>query len=351
MKINSISNLALAAISLGPISRSQVRLSEIGEEVSTGRHADVGRTLGIGISRDLDLREEAADLESLQSSNGIVRTRLDQVQSALSQIVGLADGFMSTLLAMKQGSGDQAILVADAKGRLAALHDILSTSSGGTFLFGGTNVSVPPLNDYLAIPPSSGKVAVDAEFVGAFGVSQADPAVSSITAAQMDNYLNGAFNGLFDDPGWTAFSTADDAAIVNRISLGEVVDSTVSANTRGVRDLMKALVAAADSATGQLNADAFSTLTSKLINVAGAVAANMSGVQSAVGVSQERLAKASDRIVLQMDYLERQIGGLENVDMAKASIELNTVSTQLQASYAVTSRLQNLSLLNYLPAK
>lgn len=351
MKINSISSLALAGITLGSIARSQVRLSEIGEEVSTGRHADVGRTLGSGISQDLDLRGEAADLGSLQSSNGIVGTRLSQIQSAMSQITSLADGFMSSLLAMKQGGGDHAILEADAKGRLATLRDILSTSSGGAYLLGGTNVSVPPLNDYLATPPAGGKVAVDAAFAGAFGMSQADPAVASISGAQMESYLEGAFGALFADPGWQAFSTADDLAVTNRISPGEVVESSVSANAKGIRDLMKSLVAVVGSGTSQLNADAFSALMSKLINVTGTVSANLSGIQAAVGVSQERLAKANDRIVLQMNYLERQIGNLENVDTAKASIDLNAVSQQLQASYTITLRLQNLSLLNYLPTK
>ena len=94
---------------------------------------------------------------------------------------------------------------------------------------------------------------------------------------------------------------------------------------------------------------AFSELISQLIQMSGEAGADIAGMQSNLGIAQERLAKASERITLQQNVLERRIGEAEGVDAAKAAMNLSTITSQLEASYAVTARLQKLSLLNYLP--
>jgi flagellar hook-associated protein 3 FlgL len=352
MKAVSISTFSLFNAARSAIARNQSRLADIGVEVSTGRHADVGRSLGIETARDLDMRGSIADLESLQASNGIVATRLGQTQTALTAIADLADGFMQTVMTASQASGNGELLKSDAKSRLASLGELLSTTSNGAFVFGGTNVSTPPLNDYFAVPSTAGKAAVDGAFTATFGIAPSDPGVAGITAPQMKSYLDGAFASLFQDPGWQSnFSNANDSAMIDRVSLGETVETSSSANIKGVRDFVMALTAAIDSGGSQLNAEAFAELTKKLTQVTGTVAGNVASAQAELGISQERLAKANDRMVMQQSYLERRIGEIESVDIAKASIDLNTVSTQLQASYAVTTRIHDMSLLNYLPIK
>jgi flagellar hook-associated protein 3 FlgL len=346
MKTASVSTLSLFDASRAAIIRNQARLADVQVEVSTGRHADVGRTLGVDASRNLELRNARDDLSALQSTNGIVSTRLNQTQTALSAIGDLADGFMQTVLASNQSGGDRSLLVADAKSRLGALVDILSTTSNGAFIFGGTNVSSPPVGDYLAQPASLGRTAV----IGAFTTEFVATPVKSITAGQMKTYLDGTFTNLFQGAAWSStFSSANSNTMSDRISTGEVIETSVSANTDGIRKLVLVLTAAIDSGTKDLNAGAFTELTKKLVQVTGEVGSSITGMQSLIGISQERLAKASDRIVVQQNVLERRIGELEGADPAKAATSLSTITAQLEASYAVTARLQKLSLLNYLP--
>ena len=119
MKTATISSLTLFEASRAAITRNQARLAEIEVELSTGRHADVGRTLGVDASRDLEMRNTFDDLSSLLSTNGVVSTRLNQTQTALSAIRDLADGFLQTVLAASQGGADRSLLVTDAVEDLA----------------------------------------------------------------------------------------------------------------------------------------------------------------------------------------------------------------------------------------
>ena len=45
------------------------------------------------------------------------------------------------------------------------------------------------------------------------------------------------------------------------------------------------------------------------------------------------------------------IGALEGVDPYEASSRLSTLLTQVETAYAMTARIQQLTLLNYLPTR
>jgi flagellar hook-associated protein 3 FlgL len=50
----------------------------------------------------------------------------------------------------------------------------------------------------------------------------------------------------------------------------------------------------------------------------------------------------------QISILTTQINNLEVVDPFDASLRVTTLATQLETAYALTARLQNLRLVNYL---
>ena len=51
---------------------------------------------------------------------------------------------------------------------------------------------------------------------------------------------------------------------------------------------------------------------------------------------------------LQMDVIAKHISALESVDPYEASTRVTTLLTQIETSYAMTARIQQLSLLDYL---
>jgi flagellar hook-associated protein 3 FlgL len=49
-----------------------------------------------------------------------------------------------------------------------------------------------------------------------------------------------------------------------------------------------------------------------------------------------------------MDIINTQLTDLVGVDTYEASVRLNTLLTQVETSYTITSKIQDLSLVNFL---
>jgi flagellar hook-associated protein 3 FlgL len=74
----------------------------------------------------------------------------------------------------------------------------------------------------------------------------------------------------------------------------------------------------------------------------------IAGLQGGLGVVQERIATTNERMTMQIDILTNSIAGLENVDPYKAATRVTALMTQLETGYALSARIQRLSILNYL---
>ena len=53
-------------------------------------------------------------------------------------------------------------------------------------------------------------------------------------------------------------------------------------------------------------------------------------------------------VAAQIGYLSTRAGGMVDVDASALATQLSGLQSQIQASYEVTSQLQQLSLVNYL---
>lgn len=344
-----VSTLAQRNVTLAGIARSQRLAADAGLSTSTGQLADVGKSLGGACAGLVQLRQAASDIAAIGQSNAVVTSRLDLTQSALATIGSIADNFFSAATAMQQGSGDRSVLVATARSSLDQLVSVLGTTGNGGYIFGGINAGEAPVGNYLADPPGAGRSAVQGAFGREFGIAPGDAAARDITPAQMTSYLQGAFSRLFGDPGWTtSFSSASDTVPRDRIAPGEEIGGSVSANDPAIRKLFASLVAVVDGGAEQLSADTFSALVDHASSLAGSAKSDLVATRSSVGLAQERLAQASQRISWQSDWLNKRIAEQTSVDAATAASQLNAATTQLQASYAVTARMQQMSLLNYL---
>lgn len=346
MKAEFSSSLAVRETMRLVIQRTQGDLARAQVELSSGQHADFGLALGARTGALVDWRTLSRDLETLDVTNGVVGQRLQQTQSALSAIGELAQGFFASLSAARLGGGDRAVLVADAKARLAALGDILAATSNGVHMFSGQNVDQVALRPYLDEPVSAAQSAVQSGFAVTFGIAADDPGVAQLSGAQMAAYLDGVFAQHFADPAWgSLFSNASDLPIEDRIAQGETISTPATANDPAIRKLVSVLVAAIDSGVENLNGEAFEAFAARAVSVAGDVGADVARMQALTGVAQERLAKASERITIQKAMVEKQIGENEDVDSYQVATRLNQLATALQTAYAVTARLQNMSLL------
>lgn len=327
--------------------KSQVALSKATQEATNGRFADVGLTLGALAGRDVTLRAELLDAEKMVDTNALVAGRLDVAQQRVSELISTAQAFQKDLFAARNSANGGNIILPSAKANLGGLLATLNVTMDGQYLFGGINTSVQPVTDYAA--GSAAKSAIDAAFLAKFGFAQNAPAAANISAADMQSFLDTTFKAQFADPAWgTNWSTASDQVMSGRVSSTETINTSVSANEPAFRGLAMAYTMLSDLGAQNFNQATFQTVIDNATKVIGAAINNLAGVGAKIGTAQEQTTNATGRLKVQVDLLTSQVTTMEKVDPAEASVRVTDLRNQLEMSLALTTRIQKLSILNYL---
>ncbi len=348
MKTTYISTFGLANATRRSVLEMQAELADRQKEVSSGRVADTGLALGSRTGQSVALRQEHASIETLVASNAVAGSRLDATQGALSSIADDATSFLGILVQAKSNPASAGVTQTRAQEKLASFTGQLNTAHNGEYLFAGINSDVAPIADYFA-PGSAGKQAVDDAFLAHFGFSQSDPAVANIDAADMQDFLDNDFSALFDSGPWsTAWSSASDTVSSGRIASGTTIATGTTANTAAMRNLAMGYTMVADLGLAQLSDATYSVLMDKAANAVGDGLQGVNDTRTQLGATQQAVTNATDRMSLQLDVIDKHISSLEGVDPYEASTRITTLQTQIETSYAMTSRIQQLSLINYL---
>lgn len=349
MKISSISTLAIINATRETRVSLQAKLVEAQKESATGRFADVGVTLGYLTQRTVSLRQDYARLQTFKDTNIVAASRLELTQTTLEGVGAAAQEFLTTLMAARAAPTSASVAITDAKNKLASFAAALNTTVNGTHIFAGVNTDVKPITEYFGTPPSPAQSAMASAFLTEFGVAQSAPGVENITAADMDAFLSGAFSDLFNDANWTTtWSSASDQNITSRISTNERIETSTNANAAPFRAIAAAYTMIADIGLEDLNSEAYLAVVNKAIEVVGQAVADLTQLRAGLGTSEERIAAANERIDIQRSLLNEHIMQLEGVDPYEATANVNALLVQIETAYALTARLQNLSLLNHI---
>ncbi|MFN7166291.1 MAG: flagellar hook-associated family protein [Pannonibacter sp.] len=349
MKTSYISTFTLSDSSRSLLQRQTANLAKLQIEISSGRKADIGLDLGARTGEAVSVRAEHTRLDAMIDTNALTASRLDVTQAALKDLLTTTQESLATLVAVRDSNGSASVAKGQAEGSLKLLISRLNTQLGGTYIFSGINTDAKPVTDYFATPASASKTAVDAAFTGAFGFNQSNPGVATITPAAMTAFLNGPFDALFADPQWGAtWSTATNQTMTSQISPAESLNSSVSANERPMRQLAAAFTMMADLGAEGLGKETYKVVVDKAISLLGEAVVGVTNLKGEVGLAQSRVSAASDRLEVQTNILNKRVNSLELVDKEETAVRLNTAITQLETTYAVSSRIQRLSILNFL---
>ncbi|WP_420415019.1 flagellar hook-associated family protein [Roseibium sp.] len=348
MKTTFISTFSLADSSRRNIMSQSNQVNKLSVELSSGRKFDVGLDLGTKTGESVALRSEFHFLHGIIDTNALTASRLDASQAAMSDMLTDAQDFLASLVALQQNPASADILDTDATGNLGLLTSRLNTQLNGSYLFAGINTDQQPIADY-ADPASANKVAADAAFLAEFGFTQSDPNVATITPAAMSAYLTGNFETMFQDPVWgTTWSSASDTPTTSRIAANESVSSSVSANEEAFRELAQVYTMMSDLGNADLGQDAFKVVIDTATEKLGSAIGKLTSEMGKLGTVQQQVHLASERLTVQTDILNVRVNDLETVNLEETSVRLNTALTQLETTYAVTSKMQGMSLLNYI---
>ena len=347
MKVSFVSSQAISQALRYQTMRMQAQLPAAQKELTTGRVADVGLALGARSGISVSLHREIGRLEGLIDANGLAASRLQSTQLNLKQLTDAANELIETLVTASSDGTAPIIPKQKADSVLSLMTSVLNTSINGEYLFAGINTDVKPLNDFLD-PASPNRTAFDTAFVAVFGFAPDHPDAADITAAEMEDFLTDHVEPQFFGADWSTWSNATDQQITSRITLTETAQTSVSANIPGIRKL--AMVAASVSAMfdGNVSSAGREVILERAIVVLGEVVADLANQQSTTGITEQRIEKASERMSMQIDLFTTSLNGLEGVDEFEASTRVTGLLAQIDLSYSLTARIQQMSLLKYL---
>ncbi|MEP1776467.1 MAG: flagellar hook-associated family protein [Nitratireductor sp.] len=349
MKVSYVSSQAISQALRHSLLRMQSELVSGQKEAQSGKVADVGLALGIRTGQAVSLARDVGRLQTIVDSNTLVASRLAATQDSLSRISEAGSTFLSALTAAISGDSDPATTRQAGRVMGEALTGIVNSSFNGEHLFAGVNTDVRPLADYRADPPSAAKTAFDAAFLAHFGSAQSDPAAVAIDGPAITAFLDGPAAAEFLGAGWeTNWSNATDRGISTRISLNETVETSVSANIDGIRKLAMAAAIVDDLFSSALNEGALEAVAKTASHLVTEAMGDIAQVQAATGFTEQRIENASERLSMQVDIFNGFLNDMQGVDPFEAATRVNALITQIETSYALTARIQQLSLTRLL---
>lgn len=344
--ISGVSTGAINMLLRRSIQTAQRELSISQTEVQTGAMADVAATLGVGTVAPISFLRDVTHIESILDTNKSVATRLSATQASLGSVLESTQSLFGVLTAARGNSQTLSVAAKSANSLLGSMVSALNTAVSGQHIFAGLNTDNAPLNVGNSIPAGA---EMDSAFLGFFGFSKTDVAASSITPASFQAFVTAQVAPLFLGAPWSGgISNATDAPIRSRIALSESHETSVTANEPAVRDALFGAALAANFLGSSLNAQTQDGVIEKASQLSSSAVASLAQLQGRVGLIQQKLTLADNRLSAQRDLFASAAEDLTSVDPYEAATKLNSLLTKIETSYALTQKIQQLSILRYL---
>jgi flagellar hook-associated protein 3 FlgL len=331
------------------LARLQAELALRQKELSTGRKADVGLEAGSEIRRNITIKSSIAEIESFQRQNGVAASRLGAAQNALGSIATAAGNFLSDGIPARDAPNARVLMGQAATTALSDLTRNLNTQVGGFPVFGGQSLDKPPMKDFNSAEGAPAKAAIDAAFQNQFGFAPNDPLASNLSAADLKTFFDGPFSALFDSSIWgTLWSNASADPMRTEIAPGNIAETNSTTYQKGIQDLTKGYVALSYFKDKPVTDVAYHGLIEGTLNSTGTARSGLTAAQANLGLAEERVSSATDRLGEMEAVFSRSLNDLEATDPFDVAARINTLLTGIESSYAMTARLQRLSLVNFL---
>lgn len=268
------------------------------------------------------------------SNINTVTNRMQNMTDVMNKITGLARTVLTSL--QNATSESMPAISASAQQNLQFIEDLLNQNIGGQYLFAGANSSSPPfIND----------PTMNANF--------RNQITSWLAGGQTDvQFINttDAFTlaNLGLSPGLTTAGN-----VTARVSPNVDVDYTVKADLSGFQDILRALGTVSNLTYPNPLTDIASP--AQFENIIGHAKDLLSqGTQSVNDATQQMANKFSllksfqDTYNSNQSVTATQIADIENVDAPSAIIQMQSLQTQLTASYQITKIVSDMSLTHFM---
>lgn len=336
-----------------------LQIATLQAQLSSGKKA---RTFD-GLQTDtLGSKRARADLKALETydRNIDVAQRRLKMMTTIIQKIRVQAGNVTAAMQIQTQEGEYEI---ESVGQLADqtldfINDLINERDGDRFLFGGADTLNNPFSDTGTLDTYV-DTKVD-DWIN--GTITTDQLISSYRdRSQLTDTIMGYSPELSTGQAKNVFARVDD---------NSEIDYTAFANEDAFRDIVAAAkvlgrVSAAIDKVALDPGDPLTTITApgadsaeqndnffRMFNDLAAMINNaldkLDQVEYRLGNSQAQLKQISDNYRAEKNVLLGNISDVEDVDLNEVAVKITSLQTQIEASYRVTSFVQDLSLVNFL---
>ena len=294
--------------------QNRTQLDVLNGQISTGIQSETYAGIAPQASHLVDFQAQAARQQDFINTINTVSTRMQTMDLPLSEIQKEVQSFRSLL---PNGAFDDAQpdIAAQAKLLLQQVAGYLNTQDGTRYVFAGTAATTPPV-DLSQLPTGA--------------------------AANLTTPVNGA-------PASGGYYAGGDAVPPVRIDQQVTVDYGITANDAGAFEpIIRVLNYLANNgpfSSSDTTAQANITTAGHMLDQA---VQSLTDMRGKLGLQEQQLNSSLKVHQSTQNIAENGISGIETVDQATAITQLQTLETQMAASFTATSQITKLSLVNYL---
>ena len=312
-------------------------IQRLSQEVTTGVRADIPKHLNGDLVEFAKLEHGLSHARAFRRVSSEAASTASSMQAALGSLQDISDAMggnmlSDTSLAVNHSLKSVATSVAS---QLDSAIAMLNTSVGGRFVFSGAKVNVPPM-------VSADDLIGQAQSVIATAATPAD-AIQLLS----DWFDAPAGAGGFAD---TAYRGSTDQVAEFGIGASTTVRFGQTANDPAARKILLGLTIGALVSKGAFDGDHAAQAEMMRAGGGALIAGNseLALTRADLGMTEQVIERSSVRLDTMLTSIQIERTSMIQADAYEAGSQLIQAEAQLEALFAMTARLSNLSLAKYL---
>jgi flagellar hook-associated protein 3 FlgL len=315
MSVDRVANSSQSNYMLTQIGKANANLQQSQTQVSSGKVADTYAGIGGKTAALEGARAVVQKSQAYQDNTQLALTQTDLQDTQLTTLSSLASQLQSAVTSAS-GNSDGTNLMNTADGIFQQAASILnSTDSNGNYIYGGSATDKPPF-----------------------------------TATQLSDLASPATVDTFFQNNSTKKTVQVGDGQTETIGvLASDIGTNLMTSLQALYDLAVAPTGS-DTFSGQLTSTQTTDLTNQVLPSANTATTDLNYVTAINGDTYTSLQSSITNQQTINTLYTGFVSNIEDVDMAQALTNLSSDQTALQAVLTVTSKLNDMSLLNYLPS-
>lgn len=300
-RISTLATLQQSLAMRQIVARQTAEADGLSQEVATGMKRDVHAANAPAATRALEVRAHRAANTAYLDTNKVLEGRLESMSDAMAGIADTGRAFLDLSLTGAIMTDHRNVYRQQARHTLETIAGLLNATYGGDYLFSGQTTDTAAVR-VVDTPPAP----VTVDFLGS-----ADP-----LSARIDDTTTLPYG----------VNATDDAFRTILGAVGDALNADVTAMTEAQFDALRTGVTSLlDSGLQRLTA-----------------------LQARLGNQQQVLGDRIDGQHALENLYAREVTDIEGADVEETAVRLQSMQTQLRATYEVTARMGRMTLLDYL---